>query len=502
MSELRRRAILLLTYVVLCAIAVASLAKLLAYFHVGADRSALLESNAAALQRTAHPYSWRMKEDLTHRFGREAQAQLASHFMQAVQARQLYHSLEDEEILIDFYTAAFLAKLQQFREERAQNKVQHQSLQHHLTLEFLSEEGSLAILHDSASLEVVELVLPSGEKSYQFMEASYRAMMLLVDGRWRIRHLEQLDRKQMPHTTLSHQLDFTGDIKGVNYYPQEHPWQMFGEHFDGELVDRDFGKIESLGFNHVRLFVPFTNNGSNWHLETLCMQLKKSLDYANTHGLEVTLTLFDMYGDYALQSWPKTLTQLEALVTSLRGHPALRIWDIKNEPDLDYASRGRERVDAWLHFMLHQIREMDPNHPVTIGWSSVVAATDSPHDEDIASFHYYGSVEDFPPALRDMEALKKEKPLLLQEYGFSSYGGFLWPFGPRLSKQTLYHEGMQNIISQASIPWMVWTLYDFKAVPSSVVGRLPWRKARQKQFGLIDLQGNVKPVLSTMKTKN
>jgi len=36
-------------------------------------------------------------------------------------------------------------------------------------------------------------------------------------------------------------------------------------------------------------------------------------------------------------------------------------------------------------------------------------------------------------------------------------------------------------------------LYDFKSIPTSVVGRLPWRKKPQQFYGFFDLEGNKKP---------
>jgi hypothetical protein len=40
---------------------------------------------------------------------------------------------------------------------------------------------------------------------------------------------------------------------------------------------------------------------------------------------------------------------------------------------------------------------------------------------------------------------------------------------------------------------MSWGLYDFKNIPTNVVGRLPWRKSQQKYFGFIDETNTKKP---------
>ena len=43
-----------------------------------------------------------------------------------------------------------------------------------------------------------------------------------------------------------------------------------------------------------------------------------------------------------------------------------------------------------------------------------------------------------------------------------------------------------------SLKVFTFRIYDFKKIPTDVVGRLPWRKARQKHFGFINSRGNLK----------
>jgi hypothetical protein len=61
---------------------------------------------------------------------------------------------------------------------------------------------------------------------------------------------------------------------------------------------------------------------------------------------------------------------------------------------------------------------------------------------------------------------------------------------------------MQTLLMAEKIPFLFWTLYDFDNIPSSVVGRLPWRKQRQKYFGSIDIQENRKAAYKYLILKN
>ena len=78
------------------------------------------------------------------------------------------------------------------------------------------------------------------------------------------------------------------------------------------------------------------------------------------------------------------------------------------------------------------------------------------------------------------------------EFGLSSYDGFWKPYGSSEEDQANYHKKAHQIITANNLQYMSWTLYDFVDIPKEVVGRLPWRKNAQKQFGFIDTNGTKK----------
>ena len=141
-----------------------------------------------------------------------------------------------------------------------------------------------------------------------------------------------------------------------------------------------------------------------------------------------------------------------------------------------------------LDNMIDIVKSADNNHPVTIGWSNTNTALLLEDKVDFISFHYYENLSELDTKIN---LLKKgtEKPIVLQEFGMSSYSGFWNPFGNNEKDQANYHKKAQDIIAKNNLQYMSWTLYDFKKIPKEVVGKLPWRKNAQKHFGFINKNG-------------
>ena len=94
-----------------------------------------------------------------------------------------------------------------------------------------------------------------------------------------------------------------------------------------------------------------------------------------------------------------------------------------------------------------------------------------------------------------------EKPMVLEEYGKSSYSGIWNLFSNSKEAQANYLSEIQIVLEEEQLPSFIWTLHDFETVPTQVVGRKPWRKAPQKHFGLIDTDGEKKPAYHTIIKK-
>jgi endo-1,4-beta-mannosidase len=281
-------------------------------------------------------------------------------------------------------------------------------------------------------------------------------------------------------------------IKGINYYPQNSPWNTFGEAFEKETLLNDFTIIQNAGLNTIRVFVQYDGFGKA-ELDTEKLErLKLLLDLATEKKLKVIVTLFDFYGDYSVLDWTLTTRHAQTIVEMFKEHKAILAWDVKNEPDLDFKSRGKEKVLSWLQHMIQTIKEIDHKHAVTIGWSKIKNANLLKNNLDLITFHYYEDIDKLKTAYLKLKQQIPNKPIALGEFGISSYRGIWKPYGTSENSQAAFHKSMQSVFKENNIQFISWTLYDYKEIPKEVVGQLPWRKNLQKKYGFIDINGKPK----------
>lgn len=280
-------------------------------------------------------------------------------------------------------------------------------------------------------------------------------------------------------------------IKGFNYYPQHSPWDTFGEAFDPDILQADFQLIRNMGFNTLRIFVQYDDFGGATVKSDKLKKLNTVLTLASKQGLGVIVTLFDFYNAYDPEQLENNYLHLTTLITSLKNHANLIAWDVKNEPDLDFSYLGHEAVLSWLEAILMKIQVLDGRHAVTIGWSKPEAALFLKEKLDFISFHFY---KDLSILQQDIEQLrsKTHKPLVLSEFGFSSYSALSNLFASSERKQARYFAKALQILKENQLPYLLWTLYDFENIPNQVVGNKRRHQQIQKHFGVIGLDNKKK----------
>ena len=484
------RTILIASYIMLIALLVSGISAIFSYLNTGADRSAMLHTEIKKVEQYLPRMVWSPLTNEGRPMDSENLNAIQNDYLDAWYVRHVAYKTNSTEGIKDYYTDHARNNLYRFIEQNTTEGIAIESttLEHHPTLEFFSEDGQMAVISDNNVVEYKRifkddnLVLETQEQS------NYKVILLLEDGFWRIRHLVkesnedvQIESKLAANNSLN--------IKGINYYPQANPWDMFGELFSNDTISKDFKIIKDAGLNSVRIFVQYDDFGkAKVNLDKL-YKLKQTLDAAENNGIGVVVTLFDFYGDYSVLNWTLNQRHAETIVSHLKDHNALLAWDIKNEPNLDFDSRGKELVVSWLSYMIDLVKSIDNIHPVTIGWSNTQSATILKDKVDLVSFHYYEDLNKLDDTIKSLKTEIPNKPLVIQEFGLSSYSGFWKPFGGSEKKQTNYHKKAQEIIANNNLQFMSWTLYDFDKIPKEVVGRLPWRKHIQKRFGFINRFG-------------
>tara|TARA_Y100000991_G_scaffold74061_1_gene55733 strand:- start:779 stop:2056 length:1278 start_codon:yes stop_codon:yes gene_type:complete len=174
----------------------------------------------------------------------------------------------------------------------------------------------------------------------------------------------------------------------------------------GAGAKSNFEEVKNAGANSIRVWS--TNN-------------KSYLDSAHKYGLTVTLGLwvaqerngFNYDDEYAVAG---QIALLKKDILKLKDHPALLMWGIGNEVDLQYSNfKVWETIEEIAKF----IKKVDPNHPTV----TVIAGLDPSKvfmikkycpSIDILGINVYGAIENAPINIRKYGW---EKPYIVTEWG-------------------------------------------------------------------------------------
>ncbi|MGO4911007.1 cellulase family glycosylhydrolase [Leeuwenhoekiella sp. W20_SRS_FM14] len=480
---------------------VSAISQIITYLNTGADKSKMLNLSLKSESVYKPHLIWSDTLNPSRPLEKPTQKRVAQDYLNAWYVREVAFNSGEQKGLEDYYTESARKKIDSLitLNNSANTRIEATTLSHDLKLEFYSADGQLISFTDNNVEEVKRVFKEEKLLLEEKTSASYRVVMLLEDGFWRIRQFVKIPSKTSASITKRIAVNKkTKHYNGLNYYPENSPWDTFGETFDQNTLRVDFKKIRSLGFNTIRVFVGYKDFGEADIKTEKLEKLKTLMDVAQQEQLQVIVTLFDFYGDYSVIDWSNTFKHSRKIVNALKGHPALVCWDIKNEPNLDFDSRGEQLVLFWLKSHLAHLKQLDPQTDVTIGWSNLQSAHLLLESVDLVSFHSYQSFESFKSEFQELKS-KTNKPLMLQEFGLSTYFGIWNPLGASEQKQADYYTDFLSFANQNKLSYTLWTLYDFTEIPTSVVGRLPWRKAQQKHFGLYKKNGEAKKAVEVIK---
>jgi endo-1,4-beta-mannosidase len=262
---------------------------------------------------------------------------------------------------------------------------------------------------------------------------------------------------------------------GVNYWPRKKAMYWWSNFDEGE-VREEFAIIKEIGLNVVRLFLlwddfqPDPNSVAKDKLDNLV----KVADIAAEYGLGLDVTFFTghMSGPNWSPRWllggplppsehqhwlrdvvsngkkvdqgyrnmfhdemalNATRLLLKTVVSTLKDHPAIWMWNLGNEPDLFAWPNSSDEGAAWVKEMVGLIKSIDPKHPVTIGLHGDGLHRDNGlridkvyAHTDVAVMHSYPMYTpwarkpldpDFVPFTCALTSALSGKPVLMEEFG-------------------------------------------------------------------------------------
>ncbi len=515
----------LLIWLMLTALALAAvvgsillLGQVVTYFGTGADPRSALNLIPAAPPDLDERLAWRPDAAAGRDIEPFVRQQVAGAYLRAWAQFNISHAVGQPYGLKSYFTGVALDGVSATIAQAAAAgwRIEQADLAHDLELTFYAENGQVVAFTDHNLPLVQRLTHADGREQVIETRATFDVVMTLKDGNWRVRTWLRRPATEPPQLTqLPPQsalrapqiVSIQGDgltlngapfaVNGVNYYPQQTPWDDFWIKYNPDQTRADLAIARALGLNSVTIFVPFEQFGGDAPLYLYTSRLRHFLDEAERQGVQVIVTLFDHRTDHSLATWPADDRHIAALVGGLAGHPAILAWNLKNEPDRDYAANSPALVQGWLRHVAGQVRRHDPDRLITIGWSSPQAAAALVDVVDVVSFHYFAPAADYPAQLAELRDIAGGKPLLLGEFGLPTWNSF-FPNGHTEAEQAAYYADLLTVQRLArTAGQMSWTLYDFAAVPTSEF-RWPWQRGPQASMGVIRLDNTLKPAAALL----
>jgi hypothetical protein len=267
------------------------------------------------------------------------------------------------------------------------------------------------------------------------------------------------------------------------------------DYFQPDVVDRELGLAEGLGFNAIRLFLC----DLVWQddPEGFMERLEETVRLADKHGLRILMTFFtnggtiknpylgpqpqpvpgvhnsvwmaspgrDVVNDPA--RWPVIERYLKAVMNRYKDDPRILAWCLYNEPE---NTKGFETL-PFLETVFRWAREVNPSQPLTAPmWAMPDARSYNKEisefvcaNSDVISFHSYN---DSTKCRAFIEyALQFGRPVICSEWMARSRGSDYFSILPLFKKYRIgcFSYGLVNGKQQCHYPWN--PVEDGKPVP-------------------------------------
>jgi endo-1,4-beta-mannosidase len=358
-------------------------------------------------------------------------------------------------------------------------------------------------------------------------------------------------------------------ILGVNYWPRRKAMYWWSDFDAGEVRD-EFALIASLGMNVVRIFLlwddfqPTPDAVSQACLDNLTLVC----DIAAQNNLGIDMTFFT--GHMSGPNWsPRWLldpngsipssynpTQvvsnkqivsggyrnpyhdaialdaqrllLRTVVSRLKDHPGIWMWNLGNEPDLFAEPHNAPAGRTWVREMTGLIKDIDDQHKVTCG----LHVASLHHDNGLRIDHVYGETDvavmhaypmyaswarhpldpDVVPFTCALTTALSGKPTLMEEWGgctalpgqesyvweWTAYGKPRKQFMASEEDFTVYIEAvLPKLVEVGATGSMLWCFADYV---EELWDKPPCSESRHERFfGLVRPDGSLKPHAEAIK---
>lgn len=353
---------------------------------------------------------------------------------------------------------------------------------------------------------------------------------------------------------------------GVNYWPRRKAMYWWKD-FDAAEVREEFALIRDVGIGYVRFFMLWEDFQPT--PETVSPEALKNLhtvaDIAAEFGLKLEPTLFTghmsgpnwaptwlMSDKPAVPGWRPVISggavdprqiynvyvtpwvveaeerMVRAIVSELKGHPAVWAYSLGNEPDLFCHPPTHEDGKAWVKRIVDVIQDVEPDRPVTIGLHTAsiegevgLRVNDLAEVTDFSVMHGYSIYApwaktpldtDVVPFANALTAALAGRPCLFEEYGLCT----AWPGQPshyeeyprigQMTKQYFpseeagaeyYYHVMRKLHKTGALGAFGWCFADYV---ESLWDKPPCNEfIHERFFGLVRPDGSLKEIAKVIR---
>jgi len=251
------RIILIGSYVAIIAFLIFGISSLYAYLNTGANRSNMLHTDIKKTEVYVPKTTWSIKGAKGRVIDKQTLIRVEKNYLEAWYIKNICLKTNTTFGINDYYTKQARKNIKNTIKHNKKHgiNIDQTTLEHNLNVDFFSEDGQLIVLTDRNVIDYQQVYKDQVIIQKRQNLTTYKIIMLLEDGYWRIRHLIQEEsKKYKPNISAAYNNIVT--IKGINYYPQATPWDMFGAKFNAVTIQNDFKIIKKSGLNSIRIFIP------------------------------------------------------------------------------------------------------------------------------------------------------------------------------------------------------------------------------------------------------
>ncbi len=233
------------------------------------------------------------------------------------------------------------------------------------------------------------------------------------------------------------------EIRGANYTPS-YASTSVGTwlEFQADVVDREMEFAKRLELNSVRVFLQYVAYEND--PQRFLKHVDEFVTIAAAHEIRPMFVLFDScfgkepsvddaksemwvnnpgYSRIARDDWSPLEAYVGDVVSAYAHDPRVSMWDIMNEPMVDFEHVTRQERDRIWEFCRHfcrLVKAKDTNHPITVGHAVVEYIPQTADLVDVLSIHSYSRYDDW--LQQDVDLAQRYgrqfgKPVIVTEFG-------------------------------------------------------------------------------------